>query len=103
ARLPEAVAPLVAFLASPACALTGEAYAAGCGRFARVFVGETPGWTAPDPAAVDPDDVAAHLDAIRRPDAYRIPKALYAETYSMAEAAALWDPRKPRRVRVISR
>jgi NAD(P)-dependent dehydrogenase (short-subunit alcohol dehydrogenase family) len=93
ARLPEAVAPLVAFLASPACRQTGEAYAAGCGRFARVFVGETPGWTAADPAAVDPDDVAAHLDAIRATDGYRIPEDLYAEIEFMAEAAGLWDPR----------
>jgi NAD(P)-dependent dehydrogenase (short-subunit alcohol dehydrogenase family) len=93
ARLPEAVAPLVAFLASPDCAQTGEAYAAGCGRFARVFVAETPGWTAPDPAAVDPDDVAAHLDAIRTADGYRIPEDLYAEIAFMGEAAGLWEPR----------
>ena len=32
ARLPEAVAPLITFLASPACRQSGEAYAAGCGR-----------------------------------------------------------------------
>ena len=93
ARLPEAVAPLVAFLASPACAQTGEAYAAGCGRFARVFVGEGLGWTAPDAAAVDPDDVAAHLDAIRATDGYRIPVDLYGEIEFMAEAAGLWEPR----------
>jgi NAD(P)-dependent dehydrogenase (short-subunit alcohol dehydrogenase family) len=93
ARLAEAVAPLVAFLASPACAQTGEAYAAGCGRFARVFVAEGPGWTAPDPAAIDPDDVAAHLEAIRATDGYRIPEDLYAEIEFMAEAAGLWDPR----------
>jgi NAD(P)-dependent dehydrogenase (short-subunit alcohol dehydrogenase family) len=92
ARLAEAVAPLVAFLASPACRQTGEAYAAGCGRFARVFVGESAGWSAADPAAVDPDDVASHLDAIRATDDYRIPEDLYAEIEFMAEAAGLWAP-----------
>jgi NAD(P)-dependent dehydrogenase (short-subunit alcohol dehydrogenase family) len=92
ARLPEAVAPLITFLASPACRQTGEAYAAGCGRFARVFVGESAGWTAADPAAVDPDDVAAHLDAIRATDDHRIPDNLYAEIEFMAEAAGLWAP-----------
>ena len=93
ARLPEAVAPLVAFLASPACRQTGEAYAAGCGRFARVFVGESSGWNAADPAAVDPDEVAGHLDAIRATDSYRIPDDLYAEIEFMAEATGLWAPR----------
>ena len=92
ARLAEAVAPLVAFLASPACRQTGEAYAAGCGRFARVFVGESAGWCAADPAAVDPDDVAAHMDAIRATADYRIPEDLYAEIEYMAEAAGLWAP-----------
>lgn len=93
ARLPEAVAPLVAFLASPACRQTGEAYAAGCGRFARVFVGESAGWSAADPAAVDPDDLAGHLDAIRATDDHRIPDDLYAEIEFMAEATGLWAPR----------
>jgi NAD(P)-dependent dehydrogenase (short-subunit alcohol dehydrogenase family) len=40
-RLPEAVSPFVAYLASRACTLSGEAFAVGCGRYARVFVGET--------------------------------------------------------------
>jgi NAD(P)-dependent dehydrogenase (short-subunit alcohol dehydrogenase family) len=92
ARLAEAVAPLVTFLASPACGQTGEAYAAGCGRFARVFVGESTGWSAADPAAVDPEDVAAHLGLIRATDEYRIPEDLYAEIEFMAEATGLWPP-----------
>ena len=94
ARLPEAVSPLVTFLASPACRQTGEAYAAGCGRFARVFVGESVGWSAADPAAVDPDDVARHLDAIRATDGYRIPEHLYEEIEFMAEAAGIWTARR---------
>jgi NAD(P)-dependent dehydrogenase (short-subunit alcohol dehydrogenase family) len=94
-RLAEAVSPLVTFLASPACRQTGEAYAAGCGRFARVFVGESLGWSAADPAAVDPDDVALHLNAIRATDGYRIPENLYEEIEFMAEATGIWTARRP--------
>jgi NAD(P)-dependent dehydrogenase (short-subunit alcohol dehydrogenase family) len=39
---PEAVVPLVTFLASDACTTTHTAFSAGAGRFARVFVGLTP-------------------------------------------------------------
>ena len=50
------------------------------------------GWSAADPAAVDPDDVAAHLDLIRATDEHRIPEDLYAEIEFMAEATGLWPP-----------
>ena len=40
---PETVAPVVAYLASEACAVSGEIFAVAGGRVARVFVGETPG------------------------------------------------------------
>jgi NAD(P)-dependent dehydrogenase (short-subunit alcohol dehydrogenase family) len=92
ARLPEAVSPLVAYLASEACAYSGEAYAAGCGRFARVFVGETLGWTAADPARVDPDEVADNVEAIRSTDSYRVPANLYEEIEYMAEVTGIWSP-----------
>lgn len=91
ARLPEAVSPLVSYLASPACQVNGEAYAAGCGRFARVFVAESVGWTAEDPAAIDPDEIAAHLSDIRTTDRYRIPQNLYEEIEFMAESAGIWS------------
>ncbi len=41
---PAHVAPLVAYLCSKQCDLTGEVFSAGGGRFARVFLGLTPGW-----------------------------------------------------------
>jgi NAD(P)-dependent dehydrogenase (short-subunit alcohol dehydrogenase family) len=84
-RVPEAVAPLVGFLASAACTLTGEAYAAGSGRFARVFVGETPGWVAPR-AVVELEDVRDHLQEIRRQDGYAVPEHLYDEIELFARA-----------------
>jgi hypothetical protein len=84
-RVVEAVAPLVGFLASSACTLTGEAYAAGSGRFARVFVAETPGWVAPQ-AVVEIEDVVAHLDDIRSQEGYSVPEHLYEEIELFARA-----------------
>ena len=83
-RLTEAVAPLVAFLCSGACSVTGEAFSAGFGRFARVFVGETPGWVAADPAAVRAEDVAEHLEEIRDLDGFAVPASIYDEVRFIA-------------------
>ena len=41
---PELVAPMVAFLAHEDCPVSGEIYAAGAGRFARIFIAETEGY-----------------------------------------------------------
>jgi NAD(P)-dependent dehydrogenase (short-subunit alcohol dehydrogenase family) len=41
---PDLVAPMVAFLSHEACPVTGEIYSAGFGRFARLFIGSTPGY-----------------------------------------------------------
>ena len=89
-RTPEAVAPLVAYLCSLSCQVNGEAFAAGCGRFARVFVGETRGWTAPD-ANVSVEDVIEHLDQIRDQDGYVVPAHLYEEIELFARARG-WRP-----------
>ena len=45
------VAPMAAFLAHEDCPVTGEIYAAGAGRFARIFIASTPGYV--HPAAAD--------------------------------------------------
>ena len=50
---PELVAPMVAFLAHEDCPVSGEIYAAGAGRFARIFIASTPGYVHPAP---EPDD-----------------------------------------------
>ena len=41
---PELVAPMVAFLAHEDCPVSGEIYAAGAGRFARIFIASTQGY-----------------------------------------------------------
>lgn len=82
---PAGVAPLVAYLCSDACAVTGEVYSAIAGRYARVFVGLTRGWTADDPYALTADDVAAHLDEIRAQEGYWVPAAIGEEMAEMAD------------------
>jgi NAD(P)-dependent dehydrogenase (short-subunit alcohol dehydrogenase family) len=86
-RTTEVVAKLVAVLASDRCEVTGEAYSAGFGRYARVFVGVTQGWVAPDLDTVTADDVLANLEQIRDLDEYIVPRNQYDEV--MAIAASL--------------
>jgi NAD(P)-dependent dehydrogenase (short-subunit alcohol dehydrogenase family) len=84
-RRADLVAPFVAFLASPACELNGEAFAAGFGRFAQVFIAEAPGWIAPDVSdGVSIEDVISHLDEIREREGYFVPLHLHDETASVA-------------------
>lgn len=69
---PEYVAPMAAYLVSSACTSTHEIYSAAGGRFARYFVGTTPGWFDPSAAPSSIEDIAAHIDDIRATDDYRI-------------------------------
>jgi NAD(P)-dependent dehydrogenase (short-subunit alcohol dehydrogenase family) len=76
---PDLVAPMAAFLAHEDCPVTGEVYAAGAGRFARVFIASTPGHLhAGDPPTID--DVAANWDAVNDEDGYTVPADLMAWT-----------------------
>ncbi len=72
---PEQVAPMVAFLAHEDCPVSGEIYAAGAGRFARIFIASTEGWVHPDG---DPtvEDVADHWAAINDESGYYVPTGL---------------------------
>jgi NAD(P)-dependent dehydrogenase (short-subunit alcohol dehydrogenase family) len=69
---PEQVAPMAAFLAHEDCPVSGEIYAAGAGRFARIFIASTPGYLHPGP---DPtiEDVAEHWAAINDEAGYDVP------------------------------
>jgi NAD(P)-dependent dehydrogenase (short-subunit alcohol dehydrogenase family) len=55
---PDLVAPMVAFLAHEDCPVSGEIYAAGAGRFARIFIASTPGYvhTGSEPTVQDVAD-----------------------------------------------
>lgn len=64
-RSPQLVADLVAYLASSACTVTGEAFSAVGGRYARVVVAVGAGWLAPDVGEVSAEAIRDHLDEIR--------------------------------------
>ena len=72
---PELVAPMVAFLAHESCPVSGEIYAAGAGRFARIFIASTEGYvqTTRDPTV---EDVAEHWAEINDETGYYVPADL---------------------------
>lgn len=72
---PELVAPMVAFLAHEDCPVNGEIYAAGAGRFARIFIAQSPGYLHP---AGEPtvEDVAEHWANINDETGYHVPAGL---------------------------
>ena len=72
---PELVAPMVAYLAHEHCPVNGEIYAAGAGRFSRIFVASTVGYLHDGPAPTV-DDVAAHWAAINDESGYSVPASL---------------------------
>jgi len=73
---PSTVTPLVCFLVSEACELTHEVFSVGGGRFARIFVGLTPGWFAGKGKTVAAEDVQAHLGEIMEEKNYIVPKSI---------------------------
>lgn len=82
---PALVAPMAAYLAHEDCPVTGEVYTAGAGRFARIFIGSTPGWVAGAGATASLDEVAAHWDAINDENGYTVPADLVAWSRSFLD------------------
>jgi NAD(P)-dependent dehydrogenase (short-subunit alcohol dehydrogenase family) len=70
---PELVAPIVVYLASAACSVSGEAFSAGGRRFGRVFIGVADGWVSPGDAIPTAEDIEAHLPEIEDRSSYAIP------------------------------
>jgi NAD(P)-dependent dehydrogenase (short-subunit alcohol dehydrogenase family) len=73
---PTTVTPLACYLVSEACELTHEVFSVGGGRFARVFVGLTPGWFAGKGKSVTLEDVRDHLGQIMDEKSYIVPKSI---------------------------
>lgn len=69
---PALVAPMVVYLASEACEVTHEIYSAGGGRYARFFVGLTPGWYSGEGEAPTVDEIARRLESIRSEEGYSV-------------------------------
>ena len=67
---PELVSPVVAYLASEDCPVTGEILSVGGGRVARVFIATTPGFSSAHPTV---EEVAAHWEQVMAEDSYVVP------------------------------
>jgi hypothetical protein len=72
---PDLVAPMVAYLAHEDCPVSGEIYAAGAGRFARIFIASTVGYVHPDPEPTI-EDVAENWATINDERGYYLPADL---------------------------
>jgi NAD(P)-dependent dehydrogenase (short-subunit alcohol dehydrogenase family) len=72
---PEQVAPIVAFLAHEDCPVSGEIYAAGARRFARIFIACAEGYVA---AEATIEDVAQNWEAINDASYFDVPADLTA-------------------------
>jgi NAD(P)-dependent dehydrogenase (short-subunit alcohol dehydrogenase family) len=72
---PEQVAPMVAFLAHEDCPVSGEIYAAGARRFARIFIASTVGYVHGEPEPTI-EDVARNWAAINDESGYWLPADL---------------------------
>ena len=72
---PALVAPMAAFLAHESCPVSGEIYAAGFGRFARMFIASTPGYVHPGPEPTM-EDVARNWATINDETGYSVPADL---------------------------
>ncbi|MFP5377719.1 MAG: SDR family NAD(P)-dependent oxidoreductase [Acidimicrobiia bacterium] len=73
---PALVSPVVAWLCSEGCPVSGEVFAVGGGRVARFFTGLTPGWFDPD---LTVESVRDHVEAIRAEPGYTTPASLAEE------------------------
>jgi NAD(P)-dependent dehydrogenase (short-subunit alcohol dehydrogenase family) len=84
---PDLVAPMAAFLAHEDCPVSGEIYAAGAGRFARIFIASTEGYVHPTPEPTI-EDVARNWATINDETGYYVPADL--TTWSAAFMAHLF-------------
>jgi NAD(P)-dependent dehydrogenase (short-subunit alcohol dehydrogenase family) len=80
---PEKVSPVVAYLCHESCGLAGEILAAGAGRIARVFVGESAGIFNPHATI---EDVAAYCARLGEDTAYTVPRGVPEASALIAQA-----------------
>ena len=71
---PELAAPMVGYLAHESCPASGEVYAAGAGRFSRMFIATTPGYVHEGQPTIE--DVALNWATINDESDYSVPADL---------------------------
>jgi len=78
---PELVSPLVVYLVSDACALTGQIFVVGGGLVARAFIGESEGaYRNPKKLAPTPEWVGEQMDQIMDTKKFTIPGVVTEDT-----------------------
>jgi NAD(P)-dependent dehydrogenase (short-subunit alcohol dehydrogenase family) len=83
---PECVTPLSIYLVSEASNLTHEIFDVGGGRYARVFIGMTPGWAKGPGVPASVEEIAANIETIRNPEGYVIPDSIAGEMQAIAKS-----------------
>lgn len=86
---PEQVAPMVTWLASSACSVSGEAFSAGGGRFGRVFVAVADGWLSPGNSCATAEDIDTHLSEIEDLGSYAMPPTSLDELHVIGKLRAV--------------
>lgn len=76
---PELVLPMVTYLASTACTVSGEAFSVGGRRFGRVFIGVADGWISPTGSSPTAEDVESHLGKIEDFASFEVPNSSWDE------------------------
>jgi len=84
---PEGVSALVTLLASDACPVTGQAFSAVAGRYARVFLGVADGWLAPA-EEMTAEGILAHFDEVGDVRGHLVPSRVRDEMLHVASRVA---------------
>jgi NAD(P)-dependent dehydrogenase (short-subunit alcohol dehydrogenase family) len=83
AMMPEAISPVVAYLVSEECDVTGEIYSVAGGQVSRFFNGRTPGYFKKD---LTVEDVRDNWSQIRDEEGYTVPATNSDELKLLLEA-----------------
>lgn len=76
---PDFTVPMVVYLASRECESTHNIYSVCGGRFARIFIGATPGWAGPRDVPATAEDIRSHLAQIDDRSQHSIPQSVEEE------------------------
>ncbi|NQX88696.1 MAG: SDR family oxidoreductase [Halioglobus sp.] len=72
---PHYIVPMVAYLVSESCQCSHDIFNVGAGRYARIFLGSTPGWTVSEDAVPSAEAVRDNLGKVLSVADFKIPEA----------------------------